>query len=262
MGGLVLGGLLALRTGSVASEQEARKAEEAAKAKERAAAREATLAPLRKKAPSDNARIKAVVERAQAAADAEEWERCLSALDEINVVTKPYSTIGAETLVDLKTIRRAQALAEQARTAIREAENASATIGVSKSELRKWTTGCRKKEIIRDAVKGRRRFMCKVEKGSTGDMVELIGDEGDLREVTILQGVTGNPMQMLNQLMNPIEMFQAIAGTKVGDFTPDGWLPEVMEKKTTVDYKGRRYTTNPLPSLGMISFSVGPAFDE
>ena len=93
-------------------------------------------------------------------------------------------------------------------------------------------------------------------------IIEMIGNESDLRKVTIMQGVAGDPMQMLDQLMNSVEMFDAIAGAKVGEFMPERWLPKVVEGRTSVDYQGRRYTTNSLPSLGMIEFTVSPAIDE
>ena len=132
-----------------------------------------------------------------------------------------------------------------------------ATLGIALQDLKSITEMCGG-EPTRDTVNGRPRFMC-TRMTHPAFALEAIGEERYLSKATIMQGVGGNSVQIMQQMMNGLELFQIVAGAKVGEFMPDGWFASMAQEDTMVAYDGRIYTTKLLPEMGMIMLSVSPA---
>lgn len=129
-----------------------------------------------------------------------------------------------------------------------------ATLGISLRDLVSITQRCEGPRT-RNLVGGKPRFMCTRE-SHPPFLLEAIGEDSDFSTVTIIQGMGGNPTELMEQLMNGAELFRLVAGAKVGEFMPEGWLLTVPTEETREVYDGRVYTTLPLPDMGGLMFSV------
>jgi hypothetical protein len=114
---------------------------------------------------------------------------------------------------------------------------------------------CRGKKD-RDMIGGDPRVICIHDSSSPAFMVELIGTKKDgYRSANVMIETGSTPSEVADQMILGGLFFNRIAGAKVGDFMPDGWVDELADGVSHA-YDGRKYTIKPMPELGVVMWHV------
>jgi hypothetical protein len=109
-------------------------------------------------------------------------------------------------------------------------------------------------EPINDVLRGRQRMMCSA-KTAPAFALEAVGDDDQIDRVSLFVPMGGDMMQIAGQMQLGMDFFGAIAGRRIGEFAPKGWLPSISKKSTRIVYGRRVYATRLIPGAG-ISYSV------
>lgn len=131
-----------------------------------------------------------------------------------------------------------------------------ALLGKSLKDFRRYTSAC-KGAPIRDAIKGEPRFFCQLRKPG---IFEAMGEAANLRQLTLMAGISGNsPADLLDAMNAVFDFIHAVTGRKVGDIAPDHWVEKLGLEEQTFDWQGYRVETKPFHELRLISVVIQAA---
>jgi hypothetical protein len=141
-----------------------------------------------------------------------------------------------------------------------DGEPATADVGpVAASTLQPIYDRC-ESEISQDVVDGRARIRCD-RKSHPAFILEVRGAGDEIDTAKMLMPVGGTMNEVLDRMLVGLEMFGLVAGVRVDQFMPKEHTDAIGTSRTSLVYQGRVYTTDRIPTVGLI-FAVTPEESE